>query len=35
VRTQLLVDLFVAAFAEEVQIDFAKCSHGLHGFLDR
>jgi len=28
---ELFVDLFVAAFAEEMQIDVAKCSHGLNG----
>ena len=31
VRAELLVDLFVTAFAEEMEIDFAECNHGLHG----
>jgi hypothetical protein len=31
VRTELFIDLFVAALAEEMQIDFTKCNHRSHG----
>jgi hypothetical protein len=32
VRAELFVDLFVPAFAEEMEVDVAECNHGLHGF---
>ena len=32
VCAELFIDLFVAAFAEEMEVDVAECNHGLHGF---
>ena len=35
VRTELVIDLFVTALAEEMQINFTKSNHGLHRLENR